>query len=429
MVQGNPYTSSLVLNSSVAGQITVNGQVRDIVVGDNNIVVTKEYNGVVGEGGSILSIQFGVYGGDAAANNAMLNATYVLKNFVVTGNAEEVEIPEEPELPTVTDGFVLYDTKFGEEIKAGMDGYVGTPIAFWNDQNWVGSYVNVEASVENEVATYVVSTAAANCWHGFQLFASPVGNYETVSLTLNSSVAGKIKFNGTEIDIVVGDNNLKADVTAGAGLSIQFGSSGNFENNQVIQNATYVVSNLVFGMKTAEIVPAEPQYVDFDTIVTSNANGDSSYTKTFTTASGWIVNYSAIQTGGSTVMNPQYPVIGPDNTHKAICLNGKTSAYGSLTSPTLSGTLTKIVIDYTKMFTDTELSMTVTVTDLSTGDKQTHDISNLGLDKNEKYVVYNDEWVLDTPIVGDFTIEVVNNCPSNLNSNKDRITILDLMWQ
>ena len=429
MVHGNPYTSSLVLNSTVAGQITVNGQVRDIVVGDNNIVVTKEYNGVVGEGGSILSIQFGVYGGDAVANNAMLNATYVLKNFVVTGNAEEVEIPEEPELPTVTDGFVLYDTKFGEEIKVGMDGYVGTTIAFWNDQNWVGSYVNVEASVENEVATYVVSTAAANCWHGFQLFASPVGNYETVSLTLNSSVAGKIKFNGTEIDIVVGDNNLKADVTAGAGLSIQFGSSGNFENNQVIQNATYVVSNLVFGMKTVEIVPAEPQYVDFDTIVTTNANGDSSYTKTFITASGWIVNYSAIQTGGSTVMNPQFPVIGPDNTHKAICLNGKTSAYGSLTSPTLSGTLTKIVIDYTKMFTDTELSMTLTVTDLSTGDKQTHVISNLGLDKNEKYVVYNDEWVLDTPIVGDFTIEVVNNCPSNLNSNKDRITILDLMWQ
>ena len=187
MVHGNPYTSSLVLNSTVAGQITVNGQVRDIVVGDNNIVVTKEYNGVVGEGGSILSIQFGVYGGDAAANNAMLNAPYVLKNFVVTGNAEEVEIPEEPELPTVTDGFVLYDTKFGAEINAGIDGYVGTTIAFWNDQNWVGSYVNVEASVENEVATYVVSTTAANCWHGFQLFASPVGYYETVSLTLNAA--------------------------------------------------------------------------------------------------------------------------------------------------------------------------------------------------------------------------------------------------
>ena len=128
-------------------------------------------------------------------------------------------------------------------------------------------------------------------------------------------------------------------------------------------------------------------------------------------------------------MNPQYPVMGPDNTHKAICLNGKTSAPGSLTSPTLSGTLTKIVIDYTKMFTDTELSMTVTVTDLSTGDKQTHVISNLGLDKGEKYVVYNDEWVLDTPIVGDFTIEVVNNCPTKSTSNKDRITILDLMWQ
>ena len=37
---------------------------------------------------------------------------------------------------------------------------------------------------------------------------------------------------------------------------------------------------------------------DFNTIVTSNANGDSSYNKTFTTTNGWVTANSAIQTGG-----------------------------------------------------------------------------------------------------------------------------------
>ena len=79
------------------------------------------------------------------------------------------------------------------------------------------------------------------------------------------------------------------------------------------------------------------------------------------------------------------------------------------------------------MFTDTKLSVTVTVTDLATGNKQTHTIS-AELEKNDKYIVYTDEWTLETPITGDFTIEIVNNCPSNVDGNKDRITILDIIW-
>ena len=169
--------------------------------------------------------------------------------------------------------------------------------------------------------------------------------------------------------------------------------------------------------------------VDFNTIVTSNANGDSSYTKTFTTTSGWTVQYCAIQCGGPEgCSNPQYVVIGPNNTYKAICLVGKTSTPGSLTSPTLSNGLSKITIKYTKMFTDTSLSVTVTVTD-SNGNTYTHVIEQLTMDKNDKQNVYTDEWVLETPIYGDFTISVVNNCPSNLDSNKDRMTILDLSWE
>jgi hypothetical protein len=127
-------------------------------------------------------------------------------------------------------------------------------------------------------------------------------------------------------------------------------------------------------------------------------------------------------------MNPQFTVIGPDNTHKAVCMNGKTTAPGSITSPTLTGGISKLTINYTKMFTDTKLSVTVTITDLATGTEYTHDIS-VELPKNEKYVVYTDEWVLDTAITGDFTIEIVNNSPSGNTGNKDRMTILSIDWQ
>ena len=44
---------------------------------------------------------------------------------------------------------------------------------------------------------------------------------------------------------------------------------------------------------------------DFGSIVlpSSKANGDSSYTGTYTTANGWNTENSAIQCGGATVMN------------------------------------------------------------------------------------------------------------------------------
>lgn len=165
---------------------------------------------------------------------------------------------------------------------------------------------------------------------------------------------------------------------------------------------------------------------DFDSLL-PGSNGSSAYTGTHTTTNGWVVTNSAVQAGGATVMNPQFPVIGADNTSKAVCLNGKTSAPGKLTSPTLNGGISKLTMDYTKMFTDTKLSVTVTITDLTTGAVYTQVVEREEA-KDTKYVVWTFEWVLDTAIEGDFTIEIVNNCPTAADSNKDRITILDLSW-
>ena len=169
---------------------------------------------------------------------------------------------------------------------------------------------------------------------------------------------------------------------------------------------------------------------DFNTIVLPDGkpNGDSSYSSSYTTANGWVTAYSAIQCGGASVSNPQFPIIGADNTSKAVCMNGKVSAPGTITSPTLTGGIAQLTLTYTKMFTDTKLSVTITITDLSTGAVYTHTVAR-DVDKDaDKYVVWTDEWVLDTPITGDFTIELVNDCPSANTGNKDRFTVLGIEW-
>ena len=202
---------------------------------------------------------------------------------------------------------------------------------------------------------------------------------------------------------------------------------------------TYQFFKVTEGGTTPDVpdVPEEPEQpeqpeqpsgnrADFETL---NSEGYGQYTQSFTTANGWTTVNSAIQVGGPSVANPAFPVVGADNTHKAVCLNGKTSAVGKLTSPTLTGGISKLTMDYTKMFTDTKLSVTITITDLATGKTYTQIVAR-DVDKdNDKYVVWNYEWVLETPITGDFTIEVVNNCPSASTSNKDRFTILNLAWE
>ena len=160
-----------------------------------------------------------------------------------------------------------------------------------------------------------------------------------------------------------------------------------------------------------------------------SSGGDASYDKTFTTTNGWTTVNAAIQCGttSSTASNPAFPVVGPDNSYKATCLNGKTSAPGKLVSPTLTGGIASLTLNYTKMFTDTKLSVTITITDLTTGAVYTQVVEREE-EKNTKYVVWTYEWVLETPVEGDFTIEVVNNCPTGQDGNKDRITILSLEW-
>ena len=160
---------------------------------------------------------------------------------------------------------------------------------------------------------------------------------------------------------------------------------------------------------------------DFNTI--SNTTG--SYV-TSTTASGWKATNCAIMGGGTSDANPKFKVFGDAST-RAITLNGKTSAKGKLVSPVLADGVKSISFKYTNVFTDKNgVDITITIKD-----KDGKVLTSKRLDDNNvtQKVAKEFTWVLETPVTGEFVIEITNNSPSNSSSsNKDRVSIWEFQW-
>ena len=158
--------------------------------------------------------------------------------------------------------------------------------------------------------------------------------------------------------------------------------------------------------------------VDLETL-----NKNQSYV-TSTTTSGWKAANAAVLTGGTTDSNPVFKFIGADDTTKAVCLNGKTTAVGKLTSSTLSGGISKLTFDYGLPFSDNKIGLEINI--IQNGEVvATKTISNNSATKFKKYTC---EWVLDNVVEGDFTIEIKNTSPSGSTSNKDRTAIFNIEW-
>ena len=267
-----------------------------------------------------------------------------------------------------------------------------------------------ETTAGDHVHNHISATTQPTCTEdGYVTYTCDCGNTYTVD--------GETATGHTEADDVAVDPTCtKTGLTAGKHCSVC--------NTVIVAQKEVASLGHTFEEGKCTVCGITGEAADFDTI---ESTGTGQYTKPFTTAAGWQTVGCAIQVGGPNVANPAYPVVGPNNTYKAVCLSGSTTSTGKLTSPTLNGGISELTIRYTKIFTDTQLSVTVTITDVATGEKYTHVISAT-LESSEKYVIYTDVWTLDVTISGQFTIEVVNNCPSQNTGNKDRFTILDLYW-
>ena len=147
---------------------------------------------------------------------------------------------------------------------------------------------------------------------------------------------------------------------------------------------------------------------------TSSGNDAGSY-KDRTSTDGWVATGCRVDKAAD--------LTGTDD--PVLTLNGKTSAAGSLKSPTLANGISKLSFNYGFAFGDNQLALTINI---KKGDEivATTKLDKTGLEKN---VVYSFTWELETAIEGEFTFEIINACKSAQNSNKDRVAIWNLGWE
>ena len=155
---------------------------------------------------------------------------------------------------------------------------------------------------------------------------------------------------------------------------------------------------------------------DFNTIASTNKN----YVSGKTTA-GWAYTNCAILSGGTSDSNPTFKMIG-DESKRALCMNGKTSAVGTITSPTLTTGCGTLKFNYGLPFSDTKIKFRVDIMQNGTAVK-TFTIDNSSA---TKLTEYSHEEAIN--VTGDFQIVFTNLSPSNNTGNKDRTAIWDVEW-
>ena len=169
---------------------------------------------------------------------------------------------------------------------------------------------------------------------------------------------------------------------------------------------------------------------DLETIDTKQASGGiGQYTTSYTSTNGWVTVNSAILVGGTSDANPVFMFIGADKTIKAAAINGKVGASGTLTSPTLTGGISKITFNYGHAFKEANgVDINITITEVATGRVVVFNLVKENSEVTQK-VAYVAEFVLETPVTGEFTIVFSNNSPSNsTSSNKDRVALWNIEW-
>lgn len=166
-------------------------------------------------------------------------------------------------------------------------------------------------------------------------------------------------------------------------------------------------------------VPTPGNVADFNTF--NGGEPKSSY-GTYTTTAGWVATNCAIQSGTTgNDSNPKFGFIGDESVF-AVCLNGKTSAPGSLVSPTLAGGIKTLSFNYGFAFKDTACTFTINI-------KQNGQVVKsvtYKVPETTQKTTY--DYLAEFNVEGDFVIEIVNDCESAQDKNIDRISIWNLTW-
>ena len=192
------------------------------------------------------------------------------------------------------------------------------------------------------------------------------------------------------------------------------------EGNTANSYMTWRLDNVSFGF--GDVIPSTR--ADFETM----GSPQGSKYDTFTSAKGWTATNSLLFQGGASDAPPVYQFIGHvtgSETKFAMAptLNGKTSTVGTLKSPTLSGGMKKLTFNYGAAFSDKNLAFRIDVKKNGSV-VETWTVNRTDITTKTAYT-----FEATCNVTGDFTIEITNLCPSNSTSNKDRVSIWNLVWE
>ena len=164
---------------------------------------------------------------------------------------------------------------------------------------------------------------------------------------------------------------------------------------------------------------------DFETM---NGGSTTAYYTTLTSDLGWTATNCNLLCGGTVSSNPVFEFIGykeGSTTQYAFapCMNGKTSAVGTITSPTLSGGLGTLTFSFGQPYSESNgLSFRVDIIQDGTVVK-----TETVTESTTQYTAYSKS--IDVNVSGEFSIEFTNLSPSsNSSSNKDRCCIWNVVW-
>lgn len=164
----------------------------------------------------------------------------------------------------------------------------------------------------------------------------------------------------------------------------------------------------------------EPIVASADDFASLTAN--ASYV-TVKSTQGWSCVNCAIQKYGTANSGADFAFV-PENT-KAVCMNGKTSMVGTITSPVIAGGCGTLSFSYCAPFSEANgVSFKVEVLQGESVVK-TFNVVNASAAKLTTYT-HTEE----VNVAGNFRLKFTNNSPSNHNAsgNKDRFSVWNITW-
>ena len=295
--------------------------------------------------------------------------------------------------------------KYWEESGAqlGDDIVIKTIRTSFNGSPQGKNAIYVDLVSPGTLAFYTVSTNAVDFTSvgGEQVINVTAYNTDAAVTATSDNSTFAVNVDGYNVTVSAAANELEQEVTGN--ITIKVGDL-----------AETVVKASLAAKPAAGVV--EGGSSDFNTIATTN----TSYVSGKTTA-GWVYTNCAIFKGGTSDSSPAFKMIG-DASNRALCMNGKTSAVGTITSPAITTGCGTLKFNYGLPFGDTKIKFTVDI--MQNGEiVKTFTVDNSSATKLTKYSF---EEAID--VAGEFQIVFKNLSPSNQNSNKDRTAIWDVEW-